>query len=72
MKKPSFDTLLVYSVWAVSFFVAFVLSYLIVKVVFNTSFERYGMSYFVLTVLSIASILVIWLDYFLGKKILPD
>lgn len=72
MKKPSFQVMLGYGVWAISFLIGFVLSLIIVYVLFDTSMERYGMTYFILTVLSIASIVVIWLDYFMGTKILPD
>lgn len=59
-------------VWGVSFGVALVLSWLIVFVAFGTTFERYGTLTFVATVFSLGFLFLIWLDYLLGTKILPD
>lgn len=68
----SMRTLMGYGVWAVSMAVGFVTTWILVFVVFATSLERFGVNYFFLTAFSIAILLVIWLDYFLDTKILPD
>ena len=68
----SMRTLMGYGVWAVSMAVGFVTAWILVFVVFATSLERFGVNYFFLTAFSIAILLVIWLDYFLDTKILPD
>lgn len=34
--------------------------------------EKYGTIYFLTTMLPLTLIYVVWLDYFLGSKILPD
>jgi ribose/xylose/arabinose/galactoside ABC-type transport system permease subunit len=39
---------------------------------FPISFEKYGTQYFLWTALPIAGIFLVWLDYFLDTRILPD
>lgn len=68
----SMRTLMGYGIWAVSIAVGFVITWILVFVVFATSLERFGVNYFFLSAFSIAMFLVIWLDYFLDTKILPD
>jgi hypothetical protein len=70
--SPSLRQLLGYGVWLVSMGIGFIAAYLIVYAWLDTDLERYGMVYFGLTGFSIGIILVIWLDYFLDTKILPD
>jgi hypothetical protein len=65
-------TLLGYGVWAVSMAVGFILTWALVYLYLETDLERYGSVYFFLTGISIGFVLVIWLDYFLDTKILPD
>lgn len=36
------------------------------------SIERYGIIYFLTTMLPLSLLFLVWLDYFLGTKILPD
>lgn len=72
MKKPPFRVMLGYGVWAISILVGLAVSWFMVYVWLDTDMERYQLKYFVLTVISIAGILVIWLDYLLDTKILPD
>jgi hypothetical protein len=72
MKKPPFRVMLGYGVWAVSILAGIVTSWFLVYIWLDTDMERYQLKYFVLTVISIASLLVIWLDYLLDTKILPD
>lgn len=72
MKRPSPQQLLGLGVWAISIASGFILSALIVFVLFGTTMERYGESYFLITVASVAMMILIPLDYFLGTKILPD
>lgn len=59
-------------VWAVSFGVATIISLLTVFVIFDTTMERYGLVYFLITIASIGFMILIPLDYLLGTKILPD
>lgn len=67
-------------VWAVSFALAFVVSYLLIVVGFpiinrnavGMTLEEYGTIYFLVTMVPIALVFVIWLDKFMGTKILPD
>lgn len=68
----SMRTLMGYGVWAVSSAIGFVTTWILVFVVFNTTLDRFGINYFFLTAFSIAILLVIWLDYFLDTKILPE
>lgn len=72
MKKPSFHQLLGIGVWVISFVLGVVLTLVLVWVLFNTTIERYGTNYFAITVGSIMFLLVIWLDYLLDTKLLPD
>lgn len=59
-------------VWAVSFGTAFLLSLGLVIIAFDTTFERYGNSWFILTVVSLGFMILIPLDWLLGTKIMPD
>jgi hypothetical protein len=67
-------------VWAVSFILAFVISYLLIVVGFplinsnavGMTLEKYGTIYFLVTMVPIALVFVTWLDKFMGTKILPD
>lgn len=68
----SMRTLMGYGIWAVSIAVGLVLTWFMVFVVFATDLERFGVSYFFISAFSIAILLVIWLDYFLDTRILPD
>ena len=68
----SMRTLMGYGIWVVSIAVGVIVTWLLVFVVFATDLERFGVSYFFLSAFSIAMLLVIWLDYFLNTKILPD
>lgn len=61
-----------YGVWFISFFIGFVITALLVFVALDTDLDRFGMSLFVLSTISLAMVFVIWLDYLLGTKILPD
>lgn len=72
MKKPPFRVMLGYGVWAVSILIGIAASWFIVYVWLDTNMDLYQLKYFVLTVISIAVIIVIWLDYLLDTKILPD
>jgi uncharacterized protein YneF (UPF0154 family) len=38
----------------------------------NVNLERYGYTYAVLTALPLALLVGVWLDYFLGTRLLPD
>jgi hypothetical protein len=67
-------------VWAVSFALGFVVSYLLIVVGFpiinhnaaGITLQEYGTIYFLVTMVPIALIFVTWLDKFMGTKILPD
>jgi len=67
-------------VWAVSFALGFVVSYLLIVVGFplinsnavGMTLEEYGTIYFLVTMVPIALVFVTWLDKFMGTKILPD
>jgi hypothetical protein len=39
---------------------------------FPISLQKYGAQYFLWTMLPIAGIFLVWLDYFLDTRILPD
>jgi hypothetical protein len=58
--------------WGISIGVAFALSLFTVYVPLGTDLDTYTIKYFVLTVISFACFFVIWLDYLLDAKILPD
>ena len=70
--SPSLRQLLAYGVWVVSMGIGLIATYLIVYGWLDTDLERYRLVYFGLTAFSIGIILVIWLDYFLDTKILPE
>lgn len=53
-------------------FVTLVLPWLGPQAGFPISIEQYGVQYFLWTALPLGLIFVIWLDYFLNTKILPD
>jgi hypothetical protein len=72
MKKPSMQQILGLGVWAFSFGIALAVSLLLVFVIFNTTMERYGTSWFLMTVISLGFMILIPLDSVLGTKILPD
>ncbi|PJF44600.1 MAG: hypothetical protein CUN55_03125 [Phototrophicales bacterium] len=59
-------------VWALSFGLGLLISLFIVFVAFDTTMERYGTVYFLMTVVSIGFMILIPLDWLLGTKILPD
>ena len=59
-------------IWAISLGGGLVLSFLLVFVYFNTTLDHYGASYFLITVLSIAMMILIPLDYVFKTKIMPD
>ncbi len=60
------------AVWALSFGLGLVVSLLLVFVIFDTTMERYGTVYFLMTIVSFGFMVLIPLDYLLGTKILPD
>ena len=72
MEKPSLRKLLGYGVWLVSFAVGLIVTYLVVFIWMDTDLAEFGTIYAGLVLISVAMFLVIWLDYFLGTKILPD
>ena len=72
MKRPSTQQILGLGVWAFSFGIALLTSLALVFIVFETSFARYGNSWFILTVVSIGFMILIPLDWLLGTKIMPD
>jgi hypothetical protein len=68
-------------VWAVSLASSAVVSALFITLVlpwlgpqngFPISIEKYGIQYFIWTALPLALVFLVWLDYFLGTKILPE
>jgi hypothetical protein len=67
-------------VWGVSFAFGFVISWAIVVVGFpilkpvaaGMTIADYGTIYFLVTMVPISLVFVIWLDKFMGTKILPD
>ncbi len=72
-------------VWIVSMVLGFIIGLLIITVGFDllpvftavqkpagVSVQEYGIIYFVVTSVPIGLIFVVWLDYFMGTKILPD
>jgi hypothetical protein len=67
-------------VWGVSFALGFVISWAIVVIGFpilkpvaaGMTIADYGTIYFLVTMVPISLVFVIWLDKFMGTKILPD
>ena len=71
-------------VWVVSIVLGFLTASAIIGIGFGIlpsispvlaqgiSIEKYGTIYFLTTMLPLTLIYVVWLDYFLGAKILPD
>lgn len=67
-------------VWALSFVLGFVVTYLIVTVLFpilkpesaGITLEKFGFGYFIVSYIPIALIFVTWLDALMGTNILPD
>jgi hypothetical protein len=67
-------------VWGVSFLLGFLVAYLLVVVglpLINVNargmtIDRYGIIYFLVTMVPLALVFVVWLDKFMGTKILPD
>lgn len=53
-------------------FVLFVLPWMGPQNGFPISLQEYGVQYFLWTMLPIAGIFLVWLDYFLDTRILPD
>lgn len=72
MKQPSPRVIMGYGLWAVSFLVAFIISLGIVYVWLDTDIETYSIKYFILTVIPLAFLILIPLDWLLGTKLLPD
>lgn len=68
------------TVWAISFVVGFVITYLLVTVGFpivkpesaGITLEKFGFGYFIVTYIPIVLISVTWLDAFMSTNILPD
>ncbi len=69
------------AVFIVSLGLAFVLTAAFVLLVlpwmgpqngFPISLQKYGAQYFLWTMLPVAGIFLVWLDYFLDARILPD
>jgi hypothetical protein len=71
-KKRSRRSLLGWGVWAFSMLIGAIITYLMVFVWLETDMARFQLKYFLLITFSIGIILVIWLDYFLDTKILPE
>lgn len=72
-------------VWVVSMVLGLIAGYGIITVGFDmlplfsavqtpqgVSIEEYGMLYFLFTAIPIGLVFVVWLDAFVGTKILPD
>jgi hypothetical protein len=67
-------------VWGVSFVLGFAVAYILVVVGLpaininarGMTIERYGTIYFLVTMVPLALVFVVWLDKFMGTKILPD
>jgi membrane-anchored protein YejM (alkaline phosphatase superfamily) len=67
-------------VWGVSFALGFLVAYLLVVVGLplininarGMTIDRYGIIYFLVTMVPLALVFVVWLDKFMGTKILPD
>ena len=71
-KRPSLRKLMGYGIWAFSMLVGFIATYLMVFVWLDTDLQHFSWKYFGMINFSIGIVLVIWLDYFLDTKILPD
>lgn len=72
MKQPSPRVILGLGVWAFSFAVAFAISLGVVYVWLQTDISTYSVKYFLLTVIPLAFLILIPLDWLLGTKILPE
>lgn len=72
MEKPSLRVLLGYGIWLASTVVGLIVAYAVVFLWLDTSMARFGLKYFLIVAFSVGIICVIWLDYFLDTKILPD
>lgn len=67
-------------VWVVGMVLGFVLAWLIITVGFpiikpeagSVSLAEFGHTYYLVTAVPIGLILVVWLDYFMDTKILPE
>lgn len=68
-------------VWAVSMVLGFVVAGLFITLILPwmgpnagnpISIEKYGRMYFLTTAVPLGLVFVVWLDYFLDTKILPD
>jgi hypothetical protein len=70
--KRSLRRLTGIGIWVVSMGIGLLVSLAIVFVWLNTDMDRFGLKYFLMVAFSVGIILVIWLDYFLDTKILPD
>jgi hypothetical protein len=53
-------------------FIIFVLPWMGPQNGFPISLQDYGTQYFIWTALPVAGIFLVWLDYFLDTRILPD
>ncbi len=58
-------------VWVVSVVLGVALSYLTIYL-FDTTIEKFIAGNFAMLIISIAAFFWIWLDYFLGTKMLPE
>ena len=72
MKQPSPRVILGLGIWVFSFAVAFAISLGVVYVWLQTDISTYSVKYFLLTVIPLAFMILIPLDWLLGTKILPD
>lgn len=67
-------------VWGVSLAIGFVISWAIIVIGFplinptaaGMTIEKYGVIYFLVTMIPLALVFVTWLDKFMGTGILPD
>jgi len=67
-------------VWVISMILGFVAAWLIITAIFplikpeaaGTTIQKYGIIYFLTTAVPLGLIFVVWLDYFLDTRILPD
>ncbi len=72
MKTLSADTIKALGVWVVSLLVGLLATWFIIFIWLDTNLDLYGAVYALLTVVSIGSVVLIWLDYLADTKILPD
>lgn len=61
-----------YIVWLISIAAGALVTAGIIVLWFDTTLERYGTVYAILTAISIMSLVLIWLDYIADTGILPD